>query len=284
MQGKTVLITGATNGIGKETARALAALGAHVVIVGRSAERTAATVEELKRSTGSAQIDWLLADLSLVAEVRRLADEFGSRFAQLDVLVNNAGAIFEKRLETSEGLEMTFALNHMSYFALTTLLLPVLKAGAAASGTPARVISVSSSAHMGGRLNFDDLQLKKRYNAFGAYANSKLANVLFAYELARRVSPSAIVSNALHPGGVATGFGKNNRGLLKLFVGLFAPIMLKPEEGAETSIYLASAAEGGSVTGGYFDKKRAVKSSFASYDEASARRLWEVSAQLMHQP
>jgi NAD(P)-dependent dehydrogenase (short-subunit alcohol dehydrogenase family) len=279
MQGKICLITGATNGIGKAVALALARAGATVVIVGRSLSRTAAVVQELKLHSGSDTIENRLADLSRPAEVRHLAESFKAQYKRLDVLVNNAGALFNQRHETPEGLEMSFALNHRSYFLLTNLLMDELKAGAAAAGTPARVVNVSAGAHFGAHLDFNDLQGKKRYNGFSAYAASKLANVLFTYELARRVDPNEITANAVHPGVVATGFAKNGLSFTGLFFTVFAPFLLTPEQGAETPLYLAASPEVEGVTGKYFLKKRAVKSSFVSYDEASARHLWKVSEQ-----
>ena len=211
MQGKTVLISGATNGIGKVTARELAHMGAQVVIIGRSKARTEETVREIQTVSGNQQVHSLLGDLSLISEVRRVADEFKQRFARLDVLVNNAGAVFAKRQETREGHEMTLALNHLNYFLLTHLLLDRLK-----SSAPARIVNVSSEAHTGGSLRLDDLQSKQSYGrgGFNAYSQSKLMNVMFTYELARRLAGSGVTANALHPGLVSSGFGKNNAGLM----------------------------------------------------------------------
>lgn len=277
MKGKTVLITGATNGIGKETALGLARLGAHLVIVGRSATKTQATADEIKSKTGSQQVDVLLADLSSMADVRRLADAFKQKYTRLDVLVNNAGGVFASRQETVDGYEMTFALNHLSYFLLTNLLLDMLKASA-----PSRIVNVSSDAHTFGPMHFDDLMMKNNYSmgGFRAYGQSKLANVLFSYELARRLSGTGVTSNVLHPGFVASGFGRNNRGLMNLIMGMMHRFALTPERGAETSIYLAASPEVEGMTGKYFDRSKPKESSKDSYDQVSARKLWEISEEM----
>ena len=204
MQGKICLITGGTNGIGKSTAQALAQMGATVVIVGRNAPKTAQVVEEIRAASGNNNVDSLLADLSSQQEVRRLADEFKSKYSHLHVLLNNAGGVFMQRQLSVDGIEMTFALNHLAYFLLTNLLLDTIKASA-----PARIINVSSDAHTSGKIEFDNLQGERRYSP-GAYGNSKLANILFTMELARRLEGTGVTVNALHPGFVATGFAKNN--------------------------------------------------------------------------
>jgi NAD(P)-dependent dehydrogenase (short-subunit alcohol dehydrogenase family) len=278
MQGKTVLVTGATNGIGKVTAIELAKMGAQVVIIGRSASKVEATLTEISaKSNGQAQVSALVGDLSLLAEVRRLAAEFRQKYTRLDVLVNNAGGVFSERKVTAEGLEMTFALNHMNYFLLTALLLDMLKAS-----TPTRIVSVSSGAHTMGALNFDDLQNTKGYGmgGFRAYSQSKMMNILFTYALARRLKGTNVTANVLHPGAVATGFGMNNNSLLMRLSGLFRPFMLTPEKGADTMTYLASSPEAAGVTGQYFDRRKSVKSAPYSYDEAAQERLWQVSEQI----
>jgi retinol dehydrogenase 12 len=281
MKDKVVLITGATNGIGKVAATELAKQGATVVIVGRSAEKTLATVKEIQEATGhQQQVDYLLADLSSMAEVRRLAAEFKKKYSRLDVLINNAGATFTTRQETVDGYEKTFATNHLSYFLLTTLLLDVLKASA-----PARIVNVASDAHSTGKINFDDLQSRNGYGAAGfrAYGTSKLANVLFTYELARRLEGTGVTANVIHPGFVASGFGANNgrlfSGVLKLLQRVAA---ITPEKGAETIIYLASSPEVEGITGKYWDKRKQISSSTASYNVETAKRLWEVSEQLVN--
>lgn len=280
MKNKVILITGATSGIGKVAATELAKQGATVVIVGRSAEKAQATVKDIQQATGhQQQVDYLLADLSSMAEVRRLAEEFKKKYDRLDVLINNAGATFTTRQETVDGYEKTFATNHLSYFLLTNLLLDRLKASA-----PSRVVSVSSNAHSTGRINFDDLQ-NRSYDPVGfrAYGNSKLANVLFSYELARRVEGTGVTANVLHPGLVATSFGHNNGGLFRGMLQLLQRSAgLTPEQGADTIIYLASSPEVEGITGKYWVKRKAIASSKASYDTETAKRLWDVSEQLVN--
>lgn len=276
MNGKTVLITGATNGIGKATATELAGLGATVVITGRDRARGQAVLEEIRSKTGNSKLDLLVADLSSQAEVRRLAAEFKAKYPRLNVLVNNAGGFFDARQTTVDGLEYTFAFNHLAYFLLTNLLLDTLKASA-----PSRIVNVSSAAQSSGKLNFDDLQAEKRYSGMAAYNNSKLANVLFTYELARRLQGSGVTVNALHPGVVNTGFGDNSQNaLIRGLLWLFKRFTLSPERGAQTSVYLASSPEVEGVTGKYFDNKQAKPSNPLSYDEAAQKRLWDISAAL----
>lgn len=273
MQGKVCLVTGATAGIGQETAKGLAQRGATVIVVGRNEEKTRGVVETLRQETGNASVEPMLADLSVQAQIHRLAEEFKSRYTRLDVLVNNAGAVMMSRQESSDGIEMTFALNHLNYFLLTTLLLDVLQASA-----PSRVIVVSSSAHQGGKMNWDNLLLTRRYNAWAAYSQSKLANVLFTYELARRLEGTGVTVNALHPGFVASNFISTNNGSWTRFVRrLLHMAAISVERGAETPIYLATSPEVEGVTGKYFVEKKAVRSTDASYDLEAQRRLWEVS-------
>lgn len=271
---KVCLITGANSGLGKITARELAKMGGTVVMVARSQARGEAALAKVQQASGSNKVHLMLADLSSLAATRQLAEAFKAQYGRLDVLVNNAGAIFKDRQVSVDGYEMTFALNHLSYFLLTNLLLDLLKASA-----PARIVNVSSGAHMGGRINFDDLMLEKKYRSFAAYSQSKLANVLFTYELARRLEGSGVTANALHPGGVATGFGSGT-GLMGWVFKLIRPFLLTPEQGAETQIYLASSPEVAGISGKYFDKKKPVKSSQISYDTAVAQRLWQISKEL----
>jgi NAD(P)-dependent dehydrogenase (short-subunit alcohol dehydrogenase family) len=275
MQGKVCLVTGATSGIGMVAAQALALQGATVVIVARHAERGTATVHRITQATGNTHVELLLADLSAQAQVRHLAVAFQRRFDRLDVLLNNAGAIFTKRLLSTDGLEMTLALNHLNYFLLTHLLLDTLKASA-----PARIVNVASNAHHGGQINFADLQGEHHYSGWRAYCQSKLANILFTYELTRRLGGTNVTANTVHPGFVATGFGRNNHGVFGLFIRLAQLTALSPAQGAETLIYLAASPAVAGVTGEYFVKKRSVKSSNASYDQAVARRLWQLSEQM----
>ncbi len=275
MRGKICMVTGATLGIGRATAEKLAALGATVIIVGRSAERCQNTVDEIKAKTGNTAVDMFVADLSSQASIRQLAKDYKARYQKLHVLVNNAGSVFMSRQLTVDGLEMTFALNHLGYFLLTNLLLDVIKASA-----PARIINVSSQAQSSGHINFDDLQGKQRYAGFRAYSQSKLANIVFTYELAKRLQGTGVTVNALHPGTIASGFGKNNGPLMGVAMRIAGLFMPKPDKGAETSVYLASSPEVEDVTGKYFANKHEKRSISESYDEGVQRRLWEVSAAL----
>ena len=275
MQDRVCLLTGATRGVGLATARGLAARGAALTIVGRDPQKTAATAKDLRELTGNDRVEYLVADLSSQAAVRKLADDFKARHDRLHVLINNAGAVFMRRQVTVDGIEQTFALNHLSVFLLTNLLLDTIKASA-----PARIITVSSSAHQGARLNFDDLQHTKRYSAFSVYSQSKLDNVLFTYELARRLAGTGVTANCLHPGFVASGFGKNNPGWMAAALTVLRPFQITPERGALTTLYLATAPEVATTTGEYFDKSQPRKSDAVTYDAALAQRLWDVSEQL----
>ena len=268
------LITGATSGIGKAAAEELAQLGATLVVVGRNQEKCAATVDQIRQTTGNPSIEYLLADLSSQSEVRRLAQEFKGKYSSLDVLVNNAGAIMLSRQYSVDNIEMTFALNHLASFLLTNLLMERLLASPAA-----RVVNVSSTAHQGAQIDFDDLA-GSRYRAWRAYGRSKLANLLFTYELARRLEGTPVTANALHPGLVGTNLLANNGrigALLKVFLGFGGT---SPREGAQTVVYLASSPEVTGITGQYYVKQKPVQSSRASYDTGAARRLWEISAEL----
>lgn len=274
MQGKICLVTGATRGIGKETALGLARKCAKVVIVGRDEARVRATRSAIVAALGNAQVDFLVADLSSQAEVRRLAEEFKRKYSRLDVLLNNAGAIFTKREITVDGFERTWALNHLAEFLLTQLLLDTLEASA-----PARIVNVASAAHTSGTIAFDNLRGDKKYSGISAYNQSKLANILFTFALARRLAGKGVIANCLHPGVVATGFGRNTPGLIKTLVGLARPFLMTPEKGAGTSIYLASSPEAANVSGKYFAKCRPIASSKLSNDVALQEKLWELSVQ-----
>jgi NAD(P)-dependent dehydrogenase (short-subunit alcohol dehydrogenase family) len=275
MHGKICVVTGATSGIGLVTAQALARQGATLIVVARNPERGAATVSRIQQETGNSAVELMLADLSVQAQVRQLARKIQHRFTRLNVLVNNAGAFFSRRQLSQDGLEMTFALNHLAYFLLTNLLLDPLRAA-----DSARIVNVSSEAHRRARLDFSDLQGQHRYTGWRAYARSKLANILFTYELARRLAGTGIVANALHPGFVATNFGRNNRSITAVLFRILQLAAISPEEGAQTIIYLASSPAVKGVTGEYFVKQKAVRSSQVSYDRAAAERLWQVSAEL----
>jgi retinol dehydrogenase 14 len=276
MAGRTVLVTGGTGGIGRATALGLAAMGAHVAIVGRDRARTEDASREI-REAGGGQVAAFVADMSSQAEVRRLADEALQLLPRIDVLVNNVGGYWDTRHVTADGLERTFALNHLAPFLLTVLLLDRLRLSA-----PARVVNVSSGAHTMGRIDFDDLGGERSYSGMRAYSQSKLANVLFTYELARRLDSGSVTANALHPGMVRTGFGAEDSGALqRLFTPLMRPFMKSPAQGAATSIHLASSPELDRVTGCYFADGKRKRSSGRSYDEAAAARLWQVSADLV---
>lgn len=276
MRDRTVLVTGGSGGIGRATAEGLSALGARVGIVGRDGDRTQRAAAEIARSTGGT-VDVFVADMSAQAEVRGLAAEVLTTYPRLDVLVNNVGGYWAHRHTTVDGLEHTFALNHLAPFLLTELLLDRLRASA-----PARVVTVSSGAQSMGRIEFDDLQGVVRYDGQQAYNQSKLANVLFTYELARRLEGSGVTANVLHPGVVRTAFGQED-GLrwMRLLLPVVRPFLKSPERGAATSIHLASAPGLAGVTGTYFANERPRKSSARSYDEQTARRLWDMSAQLV---
>lgn len=273
---KNVLVTGATSGIGLVTARELARKGAHVTLVSRSAEKCEAAVKEIKSATGNQNIEYIAADLSSGEGIHMVAYEFKKRHTRLDVLVNNAGAVFMSRQLSKDDIEMTFALNHLNYFLLTHLLLDIIKASA-----PARIINVSSDAHRGAKVNFDDLQFEKNYSGFAVYSQSKLLNILFTYELARRLEGTGVTVNAVHPGFVSSGFGKNNGMLMRLVLKLLSPVAKNVDDGASTSIYLASSREVEGVTGKYFVDSKQVKSDPASYDQAAAERLWDISLEMI---
>lgn len=273
MKGKVCLITGATSGIGKAAAIELADLGATVIGVGRDKVRCAEVEKEILNSTGNMSAEFLLSDLSDQEQVRELAREFMFKYERLDVLINNAGAFFLWRKINSQGIEMTWALNHLNYFLLTNLLLEQILASA-----PARIVNVASGSHYRGKIHFDDPNLEKGYNGWKAYCQSKLANVLFTYELVRRLGDRRVTVNALSPGFVATRIGHNTGPVLKYLVNFVQKLGgKKSEEGAETITYLASSPEVAQITGKFFRDKVAVKSSPISYDQEIARRLWEIS-------
>jgi len=269
MIGKTCLITGANSGIGKETARGLAELGARVVLVCRNPQRGESAKEDIVRRSGSGSVDLLLADLSSLQEVRGLAERVVERYERLHVLVNNAGLFSLRRSRTVDGFETTFAVNHLAPFLLTNLLLELLKKSA-----PSRIVNVSSVSHYGGHIDFEKLRAGRAGSGMGGYSNSKLALVLFTYELARRLRGTGVTVNCLHPGAVATNIWRVPTWLTRLF-------MASAEKGAETPIFLASAPEIEMATGKYFDSGEAKKSSEESYDNQVAERLWHLSAELV---
>jgi retinol dehydrogenase-12 len=276
MNGKICLLTGGTNGIGKATAQELARMGAMVIIVGRDPQKTSNVVEEIRSASGNKNVGSMLADLSSQQDVRRLANEFNSKYSHLHVLLNNAGAVFMRRQLSVDGIEMTFAVNHLAPFLLTNLLLDKIKASA-----PARIINVSSNVHASGKIEFDNLQGERDYSP-KAYDNSKLANILFTLELARRLEGTGVTVNALYPGFVATGFAKNNGKVIAALVSIFAPLVARsPAKGAETSIYLASSPSVAGMTGQYFYDSHVIPASPQATDMVVARKLWDVSAEMV---
>ena len=280
MAGRVCLVTGATSGIGKATATGLARLGADLLLVARDPARGRATVAELQAANDGARVELLVADLASQASIRGLAEEINRGQPRLDVLVNNAGGYWATRHTTVDGLELTFALNHLAYFLLTNLLLDLLRAGA-----PARIVNVTSSAQAFGDIHFDDLQYERRYRGQAAYNQSKLANVLFTYELARRLDGTGVTVNCLAPGVTRTNFGREDSGpVMRLLTPLARPLMRSPEEGAATAVWLASSSEAAGVSGRYYLRRRARptprRSSRRSYDTELARRLWQVSEEL----
>ena len=276
MQGKICLITGGSDGIGYAASRKLARMGARVVIVGRNAAKTKAAVRKIIADTDNPSVEYLLADLSSQREVRRVAAQAMDLLPHLDVLLNNAGAIFLSDRRSAEGIEMTFALNHLSYFLLTGLLLEHLR-----KAPRARIVNVSSCAHESpGMFLLEDLPKPSSNRGYGAYKLSKLCNILFTYELARRLKGENITANALHPGLVRTNIARNN-GLLGRVVNFFIGVRgIGPDKGAETPVYLAASPEVEGVTGKYFVDCRPVPSSKISYDAELAARLWDISASL----
>ena len=279
MAGKVCLVTGATAGIGIVTATALAAQGARVFVAGRNKQKAEAVVHAIQMKTGNRSVEYLLADFSDLDQVHALTGAFKERSGRLDVLINNAGAFYNARHSTPLGVEMTFLVNHLAPFLLTNLLLESMS-----GNTPARIVNVSSEAHHQASMDFEDLGFKRRYFGIKAYARAKLANILFTYELVRRLGNSNISVNAVHPGHVATDIWKTNFSIfgpaLKWIMGLFA---LTPEQGADNSIYLATSPDVADVTGKYFIKREAVQSSPLSYDETIAQKLWEVSESMTGQ-
>jgi retinol dehydrogenase-12 len=269
------LITGATNGIGRVTAVELAAMGAELFLTYRDQARADETRTEIAAKTGNRKIYLLQADLESQSQVRAAAAEFLATGKPLHLLINNAGLGNTRRTITADGIETVFAVNHLAYFLLTRLLLDCIKRSA-----PARIVNVASEAHRFGTINFGDLGGEQRYRTFGAYSQSKLANILFTYELARRLAGSGVTVNCLHPGGIASGLWTNNGPLAQLIMKGAKPFLKTPEQGARTIIYLASSDEVKDVTGKYYANCKEKISNRESYDREVARRLWEVSAQM----
>ena len=275
MRGKVVVITGATSGIGQVAAEALAAQGARIVFVARDRKRADATLERLRRAGPQAEHRAHFADLQEIGEMKRVGAEIAAAEPRIDVLINNAGNVFRTRAVTADGLERTFAVNHMAYFVLTHCLRPCLVAAA-----PARIVNTASRAHRGQTLDFDDLQNAKHYTYMSAYGRSKLCNILFTRELARRLAGSGVTANCLHPGFVKTGLGQRDRGAFGVLIGIAMSLVAhSATKGAETLVYLASSPEV-ATTGGYFADCRELRPSAAAQDDAAARRLWEESLEI----
>ena len=277
MTGKICLITGGNSGIGKATAIGLAKIGATVVIVSRSREKGEMAVNDIIGKSGNKNVEMIRADMSSQDSIRQLADEFKAEHKKLHLLINNAGVYLTKRTTTPDGFESTFAVNHLGPFLLTSLLLDILKASA-----PSRIVNVTSDAHKGASIIFDDLRGEKRFSGWQAYSQSKMAMILFTHELAKRLEGSGVTVNSAHPGVVRTNFAKNNGGLVMLgfrFLGMF---FISPDSAAKRILYVATSPDLEGVTGKYFTKMHEVKSSQGSYDDDSARRLWQVSEQLTH--
>jgi len=280
MHGQVCMVTGATSGIGRATATALARQGARLVITGRNEAKTQRIVNEIQNETSSKTIDYLLADYCDLRQVRDLAETFQDRYTRLDVLVNNAGVFLNTRRETPYGVEQTFLVNHLAPFVLTNLLLDRLLTSA-----PARIVNVSSDAHRQGTMDLSDLNYQHGFAGIKAYARSKLATVLFTYELSRRLDNSGVTVNALHPGHVATGMWRTSFPILGPLIGwLMARMAMTPEQGADNSVYLASSPEVAGVTGKYYVKREAVPSAPLSYDVDLARELWQASTRLTGDP
>jgi NAD(P)-dependent dehydrogenase (short-subunit alcohol dehydrogenase family) len=275
MRGRVALVTGVTSGIGKVTALALAKRGASLVCVCRDKTRSDAAIAEIKAVSGNTDVQLMLADLSSQSSIRELSAELHRTRPKLHVLVNDAGVVIPERRVTVDGLENTFALNHLGYFLLTRLLLDLLR-----SSAPARIVNVASEAERMGKIDFDDLQMERGYSPFGAYCRSKLANIMFTYELARRLEGTNVTVNAVHPGPVRTRFGEELGGLWGVAIWLFRPFMRSPEKGAETVIHLASSPDVEGMTGLYWSDRKPMRSIPLSYDEAIQKRLWEVSERL----
>ena len=273
--GKVCIVTGASSGIGKVTAKELARMGAAVVLACRNPERAEAAREEIVKETGNNKVSVILVDLASLESVRSFAKEYQQKFSKLDVLVNNAGLYSSKRIVTVDGFELTFEVNHLAHFLLTDVLLPSLTVS-----MPSRIVNVTSEAQRSGHIDFEDLNGERKYSGWKAYPQSKLANVLFTYELARRLEGTGVTANCVHPGTVRTNFGRKSGGIMAVLVRIAAPFMLSPEAGARTVIWLASAPEVGHITGRYFIRKAEAKSSRESYDVGVAQRLWNVSADL----
>ena len=276
MKGKRVVLTGASRGIGRETALALGRMGADLSLVVRDRERGNAVADEIRTNGGGGSVDVFIADLSSMAEVRRVAAELLAAHDTIDVLVNNAGAILMDRQVTKDGYEATFATNHLAYFLLTKLLLDAVKKAPAG-----RIVNVASDAHHRGSIDFDDLMGEKRYVGWKTYSTSKLANILFTRELARRLEGTNVTANSLHPGVIASGFARNNGGVVGFLAKVAAPFLMSSEDGAKTTLFLVTDPSVAKVSGEYFAKSKIAKPSREARDATIAKRLWDVSEELV---
>ncbi|TMI56858.1 SDR family oxidoreductase [Candidatus Bathyarchaeota archaeon] len=277
MAEKVCLVTGGNSGIGKSVALGLAKMGATVVVVSRNKEKGETAVTDTVEKSGNNNVELIQADMSSQNSIHQLVNEFRARHEKLHLLINNAGVYLTKRSETEDGLESTFAVNHLGPFLLTSLLVDILKASA-----PSRIVNVTSDAHKGARVNFDDLQGERKFSGWQAYGQSKLAMILYTRGLAKKLEGTGVTVNSAHPGVVRTNFAKNNGGLVMLgfrFLGMF---FISPESAAKRILYVATSPDLEGVTGKYFTKMHEVKSSQESYDDDSARRLWQISEQLTH--
>ncbi len=272
---KTCILTGSTQGIGRAAACALAKQGLNLALVCRDEAKGEALAAELRKAGAAGKIDVLVCDFSSQQSIRAAAAEALRRYPRIDILANNAGAIFTSRKTTADGLEATFATNHLGYFLFTNLLLDRLKASA-----PARIVNVASAAHGRASMHFDDLQLEKGWSSFGAYGQSKLANILFTFELARRLEGTGVTANCLHPGVVRTNFGRTDGGFLNIAIRIGGLFFLTPEQGADTLVWLCTSPEVEGVTGRYYAKRKPARSNRESHDAQAAQRLWDVSGQL----
>jgi retinol dehydrogenase 12 len=275
IKNKVVMVTGATNGIGFETARGIAKAGANLIIVGRNIEKCKRVKDIIVNETGNDRIEFFLADLSSQKDIYKMSNDIKINYDKIDVLINNAGAMFQKRIESVDGIEMTFALNHLSYFLLTNLLLDLIK-----NSENGRIVNVASDAHRFAAVDFNDLQSNNSYKGFTAYSRSKEANILFTYMLAEKLKDFNITVNALHPGVVNTGFSKNTSGIspiVELFLKIFS---VSPEIGAKTSLYLSLSEDVNNVSGKYFAKNKSVKSSKSTYDKERQNKLWDISCKM----
>lgn len=284
LAGKRIVLTGASRGIGRETALALGKMGAHLTLVVRDKERGNAVADEVRAldSSGAApEVEVFVGDLSSLADVRRVAAEVLAKHDSIDVLVNNAGAILTERQVTKDGYEATFATNHLAYFLLTKLLLDAVKKGSGPGGAGPRIVNVASDAHHRGSLSFDDLMGEKRYVGWRQYSTSKLANILFTSHLAKTLEGTNVTTNSLHPGVIASGFAHNNAGLVGFLAKVAAPFLMSSENGAKTTLFLATDASVAKVSGKYFAKSREQKPSREARDASIAKRLWDVSEELV---